>query len=107
MATKAGGHSRTRRTQRPSRAVRQADFGPLLSVNGWSDHVPGLLKQSRLKMVLMEGYDLRCVLVMHADLVEFSLAKTNPFNIDAEPFLGVREYLKRNDRTKPPPKRER
>ncbi len=72
-------------------------MGLFLSVNGWSDHVPGLLKQSPQKdVILMEGYDLRCVLAMHADLVELLLAKLTALNIETEPFFGVHEFLEHN-----------
>ena len=36
-------------------------MGVFLSVNGWSENVPQLLKQNSEKSILlMDGYDLRC-----------------------------------------------
>lgn len=69
-------------------------MGVFLSINGWSSHVPNLLKQNPEKnIILMDGYDLRCVLGMEADLRAFLLAKLTHLNLDAEPFLGVKAYL--------------
>ena len=69
-------------------------MGLFLSVNGWSDNVPGLLKQNPEKsLLLMEGYDLRTVLCGGADLRDFLLAKVAKLNLEGEPFLGVTEYL--------------
>jgi hypothetical protein len=69
-------------------------MGVFLSINGWSDHVPSLLKQSASKnVVLMDGYDLRCVLARQVDLVDLLLAKVEKLNIEAEPFLSVRDML--------------
>lgn len=63
-----------------------------LSINGWSDHVPGLLKQNPSKTVLlMDGYDLRCVLARQVDLLDLLLAKVAKLNLEAEPFLSARE----------------
>lgn len=63
-----------------------------LSINGWSDHVPGLLKQNPSKTVLlMDGYDLRCVLARQVDLLDLLLAKIAKLNLEAEPFLSARE----------------
>ena len=65
-------------------------MGLFLSINGWSDNVPALLKQSASKnVILMEGYDLRCVLSQQVDLVDLLLAKISNLNIDAEPFLSA------------------
>ena len=73
------------------RSGKQA-MGLFLSINGWSDHVPGLLKQSSSKdVILMEGYDLRCVLARQVDLVDLLLAKIARLNNDSEPFMSVRE----------------
>jgi hypothetical protein len=48
------------------RSGRQT-MGLFLSINGWSDHVVGLLKQNPDKsLLLMEGYDLRSVLTQQA-----------------------------------------
>lgn len=69
-------------------------MGLFLSINGWSENVPGLLKQNPDKsIVLMEGYDLRTVLGGRVDLRDFILAKVAKLNLEGEPFLGVGEYL--------------
>ncbi len=70
-------------------------MGLFLSVNGWSDHVPATLKQnSKKSIILMDGYDLRCVLSGHADLRDLLLSKVATLNFESEPFLSVIQYLK-------------
>lgn len=70
-------------------------MGLFLSINGWSDNVVPLLKQNPDKsIILMEGYDLRTVLSGRVDLSDFMLAKVAKLNLEAEPFLGISEYLK-------------
>lgn len=67
-------------------------MGLFLSINGWSDNVPVLLKQSASKnVILMEGYDLRCVLSRQVDLSDLLLAKISKLNIDTEPFFSAKE----------------
>jgi hypothetical protein len=69
-------------------------MGLFLSINGWSDYVPALLKQNPEKCIfLMDGYDLRCALALEADLRELLVAKLAHLNLEAEPFLGVRSFL--------------
>jgi hypothetical protein len=69
-------------------------MGLFLSINGWSDHVPGLLKQNADKSIfLMDGYDLRCVLALEADLRDLLLAKLDHLNVRSEAYLGVKAYL--------------
>ena len=76
-----------------SRSGRQT-MGLFLSINGWSENVPGLLKQSTEKaIILMQGYDLRAILSEEVDLREYILAAVKNLNLNAEPYLGVREYL--------------
>ena len=71
-------------------------MGLFCSVNGWSQHVPGTLKQNPDKsVVLMDGYDLRCILSLDADLNDFLEAKLAHLNLRAEPFLGVKDFLDR------------
>jgi hypothetical protein len=73
-------------------------MGLFLSVNGWSEHVPPLLKQNPTKgIILMDGYDLRCILAMQADLVDVLLAKLTALNVYTDPCFGVRDYLARAD----------
>ena len=76
-----------------SRSGRQT-MGLFLSINGWSENVPGLLKQNTEKaIILMHGYDLRAVLSEQVDLRDYILAAVKNLNLNAEPYLGVREYL--------------
>lgn len=76
------------------RSGRQT-MGFFLSMNGWSDNVPRLLKQNPEKsIVLMDGYDLRCVLAMEVDLSDFILAKIAQLNYEGEPFYGAKQYIK-------------
>jgi hypothetical protein len=71
-------------------------MGLFLSINGWSYNVPSMLKQNPDKsIILMEGYDLRCVLARQIDLRDFLAAKLTNLNIEGEPFLGAAEFLKR------------
>ena len=70
-------------------------MGLFISINGWSEHVPQLLKQNPSKaIILMDGYDLRTVLAGQADLPDFLLAKVASLNLEAEPFLSVSQYVK-------------
>jgi hypothetical protein len=76
-----------------NRSGRQT-MGMFLSINGWSENVPHLLKQNPEKCIfLMDGYDLRCVLAFEADLTELLIAKLAHLNLRGEPFLSVREFL--------------
>jgi hypothetical protein len=76
-----------------NRSGRQT-MGLFLSINGWSDHVPALLRQNPNKCIfLTDGYDIRCVLARDADLRDLLLAKLARLNLEGEPFLGVREFL--------------
>ena len=76
-----------------SRSGRQT-MGLFLSINGWSENVPGLLKQNTEKaIILMQGYDLRAVLSEQVDLRDYILSAVKNLNLNAEPYLGVREYL--------------
>ena len=77
-----------------NRSGKQA-MGLFLSINGWSENVPKLLKQNSDKsIVLMDGYDLRCVLSRQVDFKEFLLAKIARLNSDCEPYYGANEYVK-------------
>lgn len=69
-------------------------MGLFLSINGWSENVPALLKQNPDKsIVLMEGYDLRCVLSNEVDLRDLLMAKIEKLNLESEPYYSVRQYL--------------
>lgn len=77
-----------------SRSGRQT-MGFFLSINGWSENVPWLLKQNTDKsIILMQGYDLRAILSEQVDLRDYILATVKNLNLNAEPYLGVREYLR-------------
>jgi hypothetical protein len=70
-------------------------MGLFLSINGWSENVPGILQQNPDKsIILMDGYDLRAVLSRMVDLHDFLLAKIAYLNLKTNPFLSVTEYLK-------------
>jgi hypothetical protein len=74
-------------------------MGLFLSVNGWSDNVPPLLKQNPQKSILlMDGYDLRCVLAGEIDLHDFLAAKVAALSLDTEPFLGAAQFLRSDGR---------
>ncbi len=69
-------------------------LGMFLSVNGWSENVPPLIKQNSDKcLFLTDGYDLRCVLALQADLRDLLFAKLAHLNLKAEPYLGVTTFL--------------
>jgi phage anti-repressor protein len=69
-------------------------MGFFLSINGWSENVPPLLKQNPDKsIVLMEGYDLRCVLSGEVDLLDLLLAKVEKLNLESEPYYSVKQYM--------------
>ena len=74
-----------------NRSGRQT-MGVFLSINGWSEHVVPLLKQSPGKSVLlMDGYDLRAAISRQVDLHALLQAKVRALNFDAEPFLSARQ----------------
>ena len=69
-------------------------MGLFLSINGWSENVPRLLKQNTEKaIILMQGYDLRAILSEEVALRDYILAAVKNLNLNAEPYLGIREYL--------------
>lgn len=75
------------------RSGRQT-MGLFLSINGWSKHVVPLLKQNPDKSIfLMEGYDLRCVLDLRADLRELLKDKLSALSLDSEPYFSVTRLL--------------
>jgi hypothetical protein len=77
-----------------SRSGKQT-MGLFLSINGWSENVPELLKQNTQKsIILMQGYDLRAILSEEVDLRGYISAAGAYLNLKVEPYLGVREYLK-------------
>jgi hypothetical protein len=75
------------------RSGRQT-MGLFLSIEGWSEHVPPLLKQNPDKcLLLMEGYSLRAVLAGHADLQSYLQSMVAHLNLHGEPHLSVATYL--------------
>ena len=46
---------------------------------------------------LMDGFDLRCVLAGDIDLRGLLVAKLGCLNLDAEPYLGARDFLERGE----------
>lgn len=68
------------------RSGRQT-MGVFLSINGWSENVVPLLKQSSDKsVILMDGYDLRAALAEDVDLRELMRRKVSALNLSGEPF---------------------
>lgn len=73
-------------------------LGLFLSMNGWSDNVCPLLKQNQDKsIILMDGYDLRCVLNEQVDvnLRDLLLAKLARLNFGGEPFYSARKFIQK------------
>jgi len=71
------------------RSGRQT-MGLFLSINGWSQNVPILLKQNPEKsIILMDGYDFRCALDNSVNLRELILSKVQKLNIEGEPFYSA------------------
>ncbi len=78
-----------------SRSGKQT-LGLFLSINGWSKNVCPLLKQNHDKsIILMDGYDLRCVLVEHNNfnLKDLLLKKLEYLNFEGEPFYSAAQFL--------------
>ncbi|MBE9200386.1 MULTISPECIES: hypothetical protein [unclassified Nodularia (in: cyanobacteria)] len=76
-------------------------LGLFLSINGWSKNVCPLLKHNPDKsIILMDGYDLRCVLVEHnnLDLKDLLLKKLESLNFEGEPFYSAAQLLKSHER---------
>lgn len=75
-----------------SRSGRQT-MGVFLSINGWSKNVPDLLQQNPDKsIILMDGYDFRCILDGSIDLKELIRAKIEKLNIESLPFYSAIDY---------------
>jgi len=67
-------------------------MGLFLSINGWSEHVVNLLKQNQDKsIILMDGYDFRCILDGSTNIpLELLLKnKISHLNFDGEPFYSI------------------
>jgi hypothetical protein len=75
------------------RSGRQT-MGFFLSINGWSANVPLLLKQNPQKfIIMMDGYDLRCVLSQSVDFQKFLSSKIETLNLKGEPYYGALKYM--------------
>jgi hypothetical protein len=71
-----------------NRGGRQS-MGLFLSIEGWSENVVPLLKQNPDKcIILMDGYDLRCVLADAVDLEVLLTKKIENLNENSEPFFS-------------------
>lgn len=69
-------------------------LGVFISVNGWSRKVVPLMKQNSGKnILLMNGDDIRTVLLGKVTLVELLLAKSEALNLRAEPFFSYCDLL--------------
>jgi hypothetical protein len=69
-------------------------MGLFLSINGWSQNVPSALKMNTSKCILlMDGYDLRCVLDGQVSLSRLLSTKLAHLNIESEPFLSAAEMI--------------
>jgi len=72
-------------------------MGFFLSINGWSDNVPPMLKQNKDKcVILMNGDDLQHCLSGKIDFLNFLRQKVEKLNFIGEPFYGATEYLSDN-----------
>lgn len=80
-----------------NRSGRQT-MGMFLSIEGWSENIPRLLKQNPEKcIILMDGYDLQCVLDSQIELEILLEKKISSLNLDSEPFLSARTIFNNND----------
>ncbi len=69
-------------------------MGLFISVNGWSQHVVNLLKQTPdKKVLLMNGDDIRAVLKKDISFGSLLQAKVEALNLQSEPFVGVADIL--------------
>lgn len=81
-------------TGKVNRSGKQT-MGLFLSIEGWSENVPKLLKQNPEKcIILMEGYDLRSVLDGLIPLEVLLNGKLSKLNIENEPYFSARELMK-------------
>ena len=70
-------------------------MGVFISVNGWSSHVVDLLKQNKLKNVLLvDGVDIQTVLQGGIPLNDLLKAKIDALNLKSEPFISVKDILR-------------
>ncbi len=70
-------------------------MGIFVSINGWSENVPKLLKQNRRKsIILINGNDLKGVLNGNLALQEMLQGKIQALNRNSEPYFSVDEIMK-------------
>lgn len=75
------------------RSGRQT-MGLFLSINGWSENVPALLKQNPEKAILlMEGHAFRSILAGPLDLADYLMGALARLNLETEPYLPIARYL--------------
>ncbi len=73
--------------------------GFFLSINGWSTNVPTTMKTNPDKAtILMNGDDLKHVLMGLVNLREFIIAKDRQLSLKSEPFYGAKAYLSENNK---------
>jgi hypothetical protein len=69
-------------------------WGILISVNGWSENVPNLLKQNPSKsIILMNGSDIEHVLKDRVNLGELIQAKRRHLHFKSEPYFDASNLL--------------
>jgi len=69
-------------------------WGIFISVNGWSENVPNLLKQNTYKgIILMNGDDIEHVLKDRVDLGELIQAKRKHLHFKSEPYFDASNLL--------------
>lgn len=71
-------------------------LGLFLSINGWSENVRPLMQQAPNKsIILMDGFDLRCVLddTNDVNLQELLSKKIEYLNLACEPYYSVQRLL--------------
>jgi hypothetical protein len=68
----------------------EGTMGMFLSITGWSDHVPTLLKQEQeKKIILIDGYDLRLTLDTDFSFCQLLDKKIEALRVYAEPFFSA------------------
>ncbi len=69
-------------------------WGIFISVNGWSDNVPNLLKENTYKgIILMNGSDIEHVLKDRVSLGELIQAKSKRLHFYSEPYFDASNLL--------------
>ena len=68
--------------------------GFFLSINGWSTNVVKTMKTNPDKAtILMNGDDLKHILIGQVNLRELIIAKDRQLSLKLEPFYGAKAYL--------------